>query len=248
LPSKQNRDTGDDEKETKRKEANRKQQPVDAQTKLNRLGELAGATDYWRNQSSALLFARLAQIDQVFKESTADYAKVRDGWDELVEKVHEVKTTPKVANALNEYTHALSSRNPWRIVSLTGGFIAVVVLIAVLYLLPPGDFLPIVITAFILLIGLQFYGTHKIRKSMRESVDTIDEFGGTAIVGISETCKDLTQTIINTLTLELPKIGRASDTYTLTLLSNDYSNVKMRVQEKVKKNRRRGDLYSIVWK
>jgi hypothetical protein len=233
--------------EAKGKGANKKLPPVDTQTKLSRLGELAGVIDYWRNQSSSLLFAPIARFDRTVREYTVDYSKVMDGWDELVEKVHEVKTAPKVAKALKEYQHALSSRNPWRLLSLTGGFIALIIIIAALYIVP-GGFLPIAIVAFALLLGLQFYGTHRIRRSMRGSVAAIDNFGGTLLVGISETCKDLTQMIINTLTLELPKYGRASDTYTLTLLSNDYSNVKMRVQEKVKKGRRSGDLYSIVWK
>ena len=81
-----------------------------------------------------------------------------------------------------------------------------------------------------------------------DNIDAINKFGGTQIVGLSETCKDLAQTIINTLTRELPKNGKGSDTYTLTLLSKDYANVKLRVQEKVKKGKRRGDLYSVVWK
>jgi len=247
LPSRQKRETEDNEEDAKGKGTDKRLAPVDTQTKLSRLGELAGVIDYWRNQSSSLLFAPIARFDRVVKDYTADYSKVMDGWNELVEKVHEIKTTPKVANALKQYQHSLSSRNPWRLISMTGGFIALIIIIGVLYILP-GVFLPIAIVAFALLLGLQFYGTHRIRKSMRESVDAIDKFGGTLIVGISETCKDLTQTIINTLTLELPKYGRASDTYTITLLSSDYSNVKMRVQEKVKKGRRRGDLYSVIWK
>ena len=225
-----------------------KSQPVDAQTKLTRLGELAGVMDYWRNQSSSLLFYSLERMDQVVREQTWEYTKVLEGWDELLDKIRELKTTPKVAQALHDYSRASSSRNPWRLLSLTGGFISIMILVLALYVLPPQFFLPIVGIALVALVGFEFYGTHRIRKQINESINAIDKFGGTLLVGISETCKDLVQTIINTLTLELPKYGRASDTYTLTLLSSDYSNVKLRVQEKVKKGRRSGDLYSVIWK
>lgn len=222
--------------------------PIDVETKLNRLGELAGVIDYWRNQSSSLLFTNLARMDQIVRAATADYTKVLDGWNELLDKVREVKTSPKVAGALTTLVKTTSSRNPWRILSLTAGFIAIAILLGALYVSPPELFLPIVIIAFVLLFGLQFYGTFRIRKTTQKNIDAINKYGGTQIMGLSETCKDLTQTIINTLTRELPKYGKGSDTHTLSLLSNDYSNVKLRVQEKVKKGRRRGDLYSVVWK
>lgn len=236
MPSKQDR------------EANKSLAPVDPQIKLNRLGELAGVIDYWRNQSSSLLFANLARMDQVVRATTGDYSKVLEGWDGLLDKVREVKTSPKVAAALTALVKTTSSRNPWRILSLTAGFIAIAILLGALYVLPGQLFLPIVIVAFILLFGLQFYGTFRIRKTSQRNIEAVNKFGGTQILGISETCKELAQTIINTLTFELPKYGKGSDTYTLTLLSNDYSNVKLRVQERVKKGRRKGDLYSVIWK
>lgn len=249
MPSKKDRETGDDDEEkVKGKGANKNPEPIDTETKLRRLGELAGVIDYYRNQSSSLLFTNLDRMDGIVKSSTADYSKVLDEWDELVEKVHEVKTSPKIAESLRALVRASSSRNPWRVLSLTAGFIAIAVLIGALYVLPPGLFFPAVIIAFVLLFGLQFYGTYRMRKVTQRNIESINKFGGTQIMGLSEMCKDLTQTIITTLTRELPKYGKASDTYTLTLLSNDYSNVKLRVQEKVKKGRRRGDLYSIVWK
>lgn len=249
MPSKQeDREAEDDEEEAPRKESSKKFTPTDVETKLNRLGELAGVIDYWRNQSSSLLFTNLARMDQIVRGATADYSKVLDGWDELLDKVREVKSSPKVASALTALVKASSSRNPWRILSLTAGFIAIAVLLGSLYVLPPDLFLPVVIVAFVLLFGFQFYGTYRIRKTTQRNMEAVNKYGGTLIVGLSETCKDLAQTIINTLTRELPKNGKGSDTYTLTLLSNDYSNVKLRVQEKVKKGKRRGDLYSVVWK
>jgi hypothetical protein len=247
LPSKKDREDQDDD-EIKGKEVDKKLAPLDTETKLRRLGELAGVIDYYRNQSSSLLFANLARMDEIVKATTADYSKVLDGWEELVEKVHEVKTSPKIAESLRALLRASSSRNPWRVLSLTAGFIAIAVLIGALYVLPSNWFFPAVIVAFVLLFGLQFYGTYRMRKVSQRNIESINKYGGTQIMGLSEMCKDLTQTIITTLTRELPKYGKASDTYTLTLLSNDYSNVKLRVQEKVKKGRRRGDLYSIVWK
>jgi hypothetical protein len=247
LPSKP-KNSEEEEQETPEMEAKKTGVAQDVETKLSRLGELAGVIDYWRNQSSSLLFTNLARMDQIVRSTTGDYKKVLDGWDDLLEKIREVKTSPKVLEALNKLMKTTSSRNPWRILSLTAGFIAIGILVLTMYVLPPGLFLPVIILAFVLLFGANFYGTYRIRKTTQKNIDAINKFGGTQIVGLSETCKDLTQTIVNTLTRELPKNGKASDTYTLTLLSNDYANVKLRVQEKVKKGRRRGDLYSVVWK
>jgi hypothetical protein len=247
LPSKP-KDSEEEAEETPEMGAKKQVIAEDVETKLSRLGELAGVIDYWRNQSSSLLFTNLGRMDQIVRTTTGDYKKVLDGWDDLLEKVREVKTSPKVSDALNKLMKTTSSRNPWRILSLSAGFIAIGILVLTMYVLPPTLFLPVIIIAFVLLFGANFYGTYRIRKTTQKNIDAINKFGGTQIVGLSETCKDLTQTIINTLTRELPKNGKGSDTYTLTLLSKDYANVKLRIQEKVKKGRRRGDLYSVVWK
>lgn len=247
MPSKP-KDSEQEAEETPEMGAKKQGTAEDVETKLSRLGELAGVIDYWRNQSSSLLFTNLGRMDQIVRTTTGDYKKILDGWDDLLEKVRAVKTSPKVSDALNKLKKTTSSRNPWRILSLTAGFIAIGILVLTMYVLPPELFLPVIIVAFVLLFGSNFYGTFRIRKTTQKNIDAINKFGGTQIVGLSETCKDLAQTIINTLTRELPKNGKGSDTYTLTLLSKDYANVKLRVQEKVKKGKRRGDLYSVIWK
>nr|MDO8100827.1 hypothetical protein [Candidatus Njordarchaeota archaeon] len=65
-------------------------------------------------------------------------------------------------------------------------------------------------------------------------------------VVIINPCKDLSQTVNNTVISEPLNRDKASETYMLKLLSGDYSNVKLRVEEKVRKSRRIGDLCSIV--
>jgi len=97
--------------------------------------------------------------------------------------------------------------------------------------------------------GLQIYSTRKYNRIVKSDIAMLEKYGGPMIKEVSEACKDLTQTIVNALKYELPKYGKNSDTFMLRLLSNDYSSVRLRVEEKVKKRgRRNGDLYSVVWK
>jgi ABC-type multidrug transport system fused ATPase/permease subunit len=215
--------------------------------KLNRLGELASVADYWRNQTASLLFANLARMDQAVRQVASDFKKVLDSWNSLLDKVRQVKSTPKVAGPLEALTKLSSFKNPWRLMSSLMGFIAIGVLFVAMYIFPE-NFLPITIVSFIVLFALMFYSTFRVRKLTQRNIEAITKYGGAMIEDLSQACKDLAQTVVNILIYELPKRGRASDTYTLKLLSGDYSNTKLRVQEKVKKGKRTGDLYSIVWK
>ena len=229
------------------KAKNQSPQPEDPDVKLNQLGQLASVADYWRLQTSSLLFANLARNDQAVRQVASDYKKVLDSWNSLLDKVREVRSAPKVADSLETLTKLSSFKNPWRLMSSLMGFIAIVVLFATMYLFPE-NWLTVTVIAMVLLFGLMIYSSLRIRKLTRRSIEGITKYGGTMIEGLSVACKDLAQTVVNTLIYELPKRGRASDTYTLRLLSNDYSNTKLRVQEKTKKGKRAGDLYSIVWK
>jgi hypothetical protein len=235
------------ERENETNAKDRKAAPVDGEVKIARLGELASVADYWRIQTSSLLFANLTRMDQVVRDVTGDFKKVLDSWNSLLDKVRTVKSSPKVAGALETLTKLSSFRNPWRLMSSMMGFIAIGVLVVAMMFFP-GYYLTITIVAFIILFGAMFYSSYRIRKVSQRNVQAITKYGGTMIEDLTEACKDLAQTSINTLIYELPKRGRASDTYTLKLFSNDYSNTKLRIQEKSKKGRRAGDLYSIVWK
>jgi hypothetical protein len=216
--------------------------------RMGRLGQIANLVDYWRTEPSSLLFTNLAKADEYVRETAGDLKKVLDGWDTMLEKVRTVRSSPKVKDAMDTLTKLSSSRNPWRIISLTMSFVAIAVLMLAIYLIP-NYYIIIVPVAFVFLFGLQFYSQRKLNKAIRANVKAIEEHGGPMIKELSDSCKDLTQTIINALKFELPKYGKSSDTFTLRLLSMDYSNVKLRVEEKVKKRgKRSGDLYSIVWK
>nr|MDO8099401.1 hypothetical protein [Candidatus Njordarchaeota archaeon] len=216
--------------------------------KLDRLGQIANLVDYWRNEPSSLLFTNLARADQFVRATAADHRKVLDGWDAMLAKVREVRSSPKVKDALDKLTRLSSSKNPWRLMSLLMSFGAFGVIILAIYLVP-DYYLIIVPVAFVFLFGLQFYSQRKLNRLIRGNVESIQKHGGTMIQELSDSCKDLTQNIVNALRYELPKYGKGSDTFTLKLVSNDYSNVKLRIEEKVKKRgRRTGDLYSVVWK
>jgi hypothetical protein len=227
--------------------AKRQSPQLDTETKLNQLGQLASVADYWRLQTSSLLFANLARMDQAVRQVAGDYKKVLDSWNWLLDKVREVRSTKNVAVPLEKLTKLSSYRNPWRLMSSLMGLIAIAVLFVAMYVFPQ-NFLIITVIAFVGLFGLMFYSTFRIRRLTQRNIDAITKNGGTMIDKLSEACRDLAQTVVNTLIYELPKQGKASDTYTLKLLSTDYSNTKLRVQEKVKKGKRTGDLYSIVWK
>ncbi|WXG47455.1 MAG: hypothetical protein WED05_12480 [Candidatus Atabeyarchaeum deiterrae] len=222
--------------------------PEEIDSKLNLLGSLATTLDYWRLEPSSLLFTNLSRADQAVKTSAGDFKKVIDGWSTLTEKVQKVRTAPKIKEALGELMKLSSGKNPWRLISLLGGFIAFAVLMVSLYVFNGPYFIYIVIGAFVLVFGLQFYGQSRLRKLMNRNVEGIRKYGATMIEDLSETCKDLAQTVINTLTYELPKYGKGSDSFTLRLISNDYANVNLRLRDKPKKGRTKGDLYSVVWK
>jgi hypothetical protein len=221
--------------------------PEDSEVKLARIGELASVADYWRIQTNGLLFANLTRMDEAVRQVASDFKKVLDSWNSLLDKLREVRSAPKVAGALETLTKLSSFRNPWRLMSSLTGFVAVGILFVVINIFP-ANWLIITVITFILLFGLMFYSTFRIRRLTQRNIEAINKYGRTMIEDLSEACKDLAQTVINTLIYELPKRGKASDTYTLKLLSGDYSNTKLRVQEKVKKGKRTGDLYSVVWK
>jgi hypothetical protein len=127
-------------------------------------------------------------------------------------------------------------------------FVAIVGLLIVM-MISPDYYIIVVPVIIVATFGLQFYAQRRLNRTMRADVQTIEKGGGPQIKELSELCKDLTQSIVNALRYELPKQGRSSDTFTMRLLSPDYSGVKLRVEEKVKKRgRRSGDLYSVVWK
>ncbi|WXG44813.1 MAG: hypothetical protein WED04_12420 [Promethearchaeati archaeon SRVP18_Atabeyarchaeia-1] len=234
-------------RETGSKNNDKKAVADDSASKITRLGDLASAADYWRLQTSSLLFGNLTRMDDAVRSVAGDFKKVLESWNSLLEKVQTVRSSPKVANALESLTKLSSFRNPWRLMSSVMGLVAFGVLLVAMEIFPQ-NFLIITLVAFVLLFGLMFYSTFRIRKLTRRNVDAITKYGGTMMGDLSDTCKDLVQTVVNTLIYELPKRGVASDTFTLKLLSSDYSNTKLRVQEKVKKGKRAGDLYSIVWK
>lgn len=229
------------------KDKNPGPQPEDSEAKLNQLGQLASVADYWRMQTSSLLFANLERMDKAVRQVASEFKKVLDSWNSLLDKVREVRSAPKVAGSLQTLTKLSSFKNPWRLMSSLMGFIAIGVLFVSMYIFPE-NFLTITIISFVFLFALMFYSTFRIRKLTQRNIEGITKYGGAMIEDLSEACKDLAQTVVNTLIYELPKRGKASDTYTLKLLSSDYSNTKLRVQEKVKKGKRTGDLYSVVWK
>lgn len=215
--------------------------------RLDRLGQIANLVDYWRNEPSSLLFTNLARADQFVRETASGIKKVLDGWDSMLEKVRALRSAPKVKNAMDTLTKLSSSRNPWRMMSLLMSFAAFAVLILAIYLVPEY-YIIVVPVAFVFLFGMQFYSQRKLNRMIKGNVAAIEQHGGAMIQELSGSCKDLTQTIVNALRYELPKYGKSSDTFTLRLLSKDYSNVKLRIEEKVKKRgRRTGDLYSVVW-
>lgn len=242
------RNSGKDKASKTEKKSAPKVAKEDPEARLMRLGQIANIADYWRTDPPSLLFTTLYRADQYVRETAGDLKKVLEGWDSMLEKVREVRSTPKVEASMERLKRLSSMRNPWKLMNLFMSFGAIAVLLLTIVLVP-NYYLIVVPVAFVFMFGLQFYGQKRLNRNMKSNVEAIEKFGGSKIQELSESCKDLVQTILSALRYELPKYGKTSDTFTLRLLSNDYSGVKLRVEEKVKKRgRRSGDLYSVVWK